>query len=70
MRLNISRKRSGHVARMGEMRGSYWVLVLNLKGNRPLGRPKRRWENNNKMNLQKLGFGGMDWIDLAQDRDS
>jgi hypothetical protein len=45
-------------------------MMQNLKGKRPLGRPKRRWENNNNMNVQEFGCGGMDWIDLAQDRDS
>jgi len=39
------------------------------EGKRPLGRPRRRWEYNNMMDLQKLGYGGMDWIELAQDRD-
>jgi hypothetical protein len=51
------------------MRGAYWVLVRNLKGKKPLGRHKRKWEDNNKMNLQELVCGGMDWIDLSQDRD-
>jgi hypothetical protein len=45
------------------------VLVGKLKGKRPLGRPMRRWENNIKMSIQEVGCGGMDWIDLAQDRD-
>ena len=40
------------------------------EGKRPLGRPRRRWEDNMKMNLQKVGCGGMDWIELAQDRDT
>jgi hypothetical protein len=54
---------------MGERRGVCRVLVGKLEGNRPLGRPRRRWENNIKMDLQKEGCGGMDWIELAQDRD-
>jgi len=39
------------------------------EGKKPLGRPRRRWEDNNKMDLKEVGFGGMDWIELAQDRD-
>jgi len=57
------------VARMGEGRGVYRVLVGKPEGKRPLGRPRCRWENNIKMDLQEVGCGGMDWIDLAQDRD-
>ena len=60
---------AGHVARMGERRGVYRVLVGKPEGKRPLGRPRRRWEDNIKMDLQELGCGGMDWIELAQDRD-
>jgi len=60
---------AGHVARIGERRGVFRVLVGNPKGKRPLGRPKRRWEDNIKMDVQKVGCGGMDWIELAQDRD-
>ena len=59
----------GHVARMGEWRGVYSVLVGKPEGKRPLGRPRRSWEDNIMMALQKLGCGGMDWIELAQDRD-
>ena len=47
----------------------YRVLVGKLEGKRPMGRPRRRWENNIKMDLQEVGFGGMDWIELVQDRD-
>jgi len=60
----------GHVARMGERRGVYRVLVGKPKGKRPLRRPRRRWEENIKMDLQEVGCGGMDWIEVAQDRDS
>jgi len=58
-----------HVARMGEGRGMYRVLVGKAEGKRPLGRPRHRWEDNIKMDLQEVGCGGMDWIELAQDRD-
>ena len=60
---------SWHVARMGERRGVYRVLVENAEGKRPLGRPRRRWEDNIKMDLQEVGCGGMDWIELTQDRE-
>jgi len=60
---------AGHVARMGEERGVYRVLMGKLEGKRPLGRPRRGWENNIKMDLQEVGCGGMDWIELAQDRE-
>jgi len=58
------------VARMGEGRGVYRVLVGKLGGKRPLGRPRRRWQDNIKIDLQEVGCGGMDWIELAQDRES
>jgi hypothetical protein len=54
---------------MGEGKGAYRILVGRPEGRRPLGRPRRRWEDNIKMDLQELGWGGMDWIDMAQDRD-
>jgi hypothetical protein len=53
----------------GEERGVYRVLVGKLEGKRPLGRPRSRWEDNIKMDLQEVECGGMDWIGLAQDRD-
>jgi hypothetical protein len=53
---------------MGERRGEYRALVGKPEGRRPLGRPRRRWEDNIKMNLREVGWGGMDWINLAQDR--
>ena len=55
--------------RMGDGRGVYRVLVGKYEGKRPLGRPRRRWEDNIKMNLQKVECGGMDWIELANNRD-
>ena len=61
---------AGHVARMGERRGVYRVLVGKREGKRPLGRHRRRWEDNIKMGLQDVGCGGMEWMGLAQDRDS
>jgi len=59
----------GHVARVGKGRGMYRVMVGKPEGKRPLGRPRHRWEDNIKMDLQKVGCGGMDWIELTQDRD-
>ena len=58
-----------HVARMGEERGVYSVLVGNPEGRRPLGRPRRRWVDNTRMYLRGVECGYMDWIGLAQDRD-
>ena len=58
-----------HVARMGEGRGIYRGLVGKPEGKRLLGKPRRIWEDNIKMDLQEVGCGGMDWIELAQDRD-
>ena len=60
---------AGYVARIGDSRVLYRVLERKPEGKRPLGRPRRRWEDNIKMDLQEVGCGGMDWIDLAQDRD-
>jgi hypothetical protein len=54
---------------MGEVRGVYGVLVGKPKEKRPLGRPRCRWEDNIKTDLQEVGFGSMEWIELAQDRD-
>jgi len=53
----------------GERSGVYRVLVGNPEGRRPLGRPRNRWEDKNKRDLQEVGCGGMDWIELAHDRD-
>jgi len=58
-----------HVGRMGEDRGVQRVLVWRPEGKRPLGRPRRRWEDNIKMDLQDVGGGRADWMELAQDRD-
>ena len=60
---------AGHVANMGERRGVYRVLVGKPEGKKPLGRPRRRWEDSIKMDLQEDVCGGMGWIELAQDRD-
>ena len=60
---------AGLVARIGERRGAYRGLVGKPEGKRPLVKPRRRWENNIKVDLQEVGCGGMDWIELAQDRD-
>jgi hypothetical protein len=54
---------------MGELRGAYNILVGRPEGRRPLGRPRRRREDNIKMDLREIGFGGVDWIRWAQDRD-
>jgi hypothetical protein len=71
IRMIKSRKMSwaGHVARMGEKRIAYRILVVKPERKRPLERPRRRWVDNIKMDLRGIRWGGMDWIDLAQDRD-
>jgi hypothetical protein len=58
-----------HVARMGERKNAYRMSVGNPEGKRPLGRPRRRWVDNIKMDLRETGWAGLNWIDLAQDRD-
>jgi len=60
---------AGHVGRMGGEMGVYRVLVGKPEGKRPLGRPRRRWVDNIRMDLQEVGCGYMDWIGLAQDRE-
>jgi hypothetical protein len=66
--INFRRMRwGGHVAR--ESRNAYRILVGGQEGKRPLGRPRRRWVDNIKMDLREIGWDGMDWIDLAQGRD-
>jgi len=59
----------GYVARMGERRGVHRVLVWKPEGKRPMGRPRRRWEDNIKMDVQEVGGGIGDWMELAQDRE-
>jgi hypothetical protein len=58
-----------HVARIGEKRNAYRLLVGKPEGKRPLGRPRRRWMDNIRIDLGEVGWGDMDWIDLAQDRN-
>jgi hypothetical protein len=60
---------AGHMARMGVVRGAYNILVGRPEERRPLGRPRRRWKDNIKMDLRETGFGDVDWIHWAQDRD-
>jgi hypothetical protein len=62
-------RRAGHVARTGTSRGAHRALVGKPEGRRPLRRLRCRWENNIKMDLREVGLGGVDWINLAQDRD-
>jgi len=61
-------RRAGHMACVEEGRGLYRALVGKPERKRPLGRPRRRWDDNIKMDLQEVGCGDMDWIELAQDR--
>jgi hypothetical protein len=60
---------AGHIARMGRKRNVYRILVGKPEGRRPLGRPRRMWVENIKMDLREIGWDGVDWIDRAQDRD-
>jgi hypothetical protein len=62
-------RRAGHVALIGEKRNSCRILMGKPEGKRPLGRPRRRWVDDIKRDLREIGWYGMDWIDLAQDRD-
>jgi hypothetical protein len=61
---------AGHVARMGERRGVYRVLVGRPEGKRPLGRPRRRWEESIKLELREIGMDGANWIRMVKDRSS
>jgi hypothetical protein len=70
IRMIKSRMRwAGHVARIGTKRNSYRTVVGKPEGRQPLGRPRRRWVGNIKGDLREIGWDGMDWIDLVQDRD-
>jgi hypothetical protein len=60
---------AGHVAQMGETRNAYRILVGKPEGKRPLGRPRRRWMDNIKIDLRHIEWDVVDWIDLVQDRD-
>ena len=62
-------KQAGHVTRMKDRKGGYWVLFGRPDRKRPFERPRYRLEDNIKMDLQEMGWGGMDWIALAQDMD-
>jgi hypothetical protein len=64
-----STKWAGHVARIWEKRNAYRILMGKPEGKRPLGSPRRRWADNIKMDLRETGWRGMDWFDLAQDKD-
>ena len=68
VKVTVSPRWAGRVARMGEERGAYRVLVGKPEGKRPLGRPRRRWVDNISMD-HEVGCGYVDWIGLAQDRD-
>jgi hypothetical protein len=67
--LSVILRWAGRVERTGERRGVYSILVGNTERKRPLGRSRRKWEDNIKMDLQEVGCGVVDWIELAQDRD-
>jgi hypothetical protein len=72
MKVNIRSKRmrwAGHVARMGETRNAYRILVGKPERKRPLRRPRRSWVDNIKTDLREIGWDGVDWVDLAKDRD-
>jgi hypothetical protein len=60
---------AGHLARIGAKRNTYMILMGKPEGKRPLGRPRRRWVDNTKMDIREIGWGGIDSIDLVQDKD-
>jgi hypothetical protein len=66
---SIMMKWAGHVARIGEKRNAYMTLVEKPEGKRPLGRPRRRWVDNIKIDLREIGWNGVDWIHTAQERE-
>jgi hypothetical protein len=68
---NIIMRRTGHVARMGGKKNAYRILEGKPEGRRPLGRPRHRWVDNIKigLDLREIGWDGVDWVDLARDRD-
>jgi hypothetical protein len=69
MNKSSSMRWAGHVARMGANRNAYRILVGKPEGRRPLGRPRCRWVDNIKIDLREIVWDGVDWVDLAQDRD-
>jgi hypothetical protein len=69
MIMSMSMKWEGHVARMGENRNACSILMGTSETKKPRGRTRHRWVDNTKMDLTEMGWGGVDWIDLAQDRD-
>jgi hypothetical protein len=62
-------RRAGNVTRIGEMRNAYKILVSKPEGNRSHGKPRCRWEDNSRMYIREIGWEGVDWIHLAQERD-
>ena len=60
---------AGHVARIEEGRSAFKILTSKPTGKRPLGRPTRRWEDNIRIDLEKMGINARNWVDSAQDRD-
>jgi hypothetical protein len=62
-------RRAKYVARMGEKKNAYRIWVRKPEGKRPLGRPRHRWVDNIKIDLREIGWDGIDWIDLAEDKD-
>jgi hypothetical protein len=63
------KRRAGHVGRRGKWRKAYRILMEKPGGKKPLGKPRRKWVDNIKIDLREIGWDGMDWLDLAQDKD-